>query len=124
MGAPLVKTRPLSEVDRDALGRALALAKERSRNEPRRDDGLTQIERMLKREPWQEVAEFAVYGCQKRSLGLKPWQWPPAWVHLDDTHPEHTAAVALLKRLLDAGLSKYEPDPLAALAAIEARGDA
>ena len=116
MGPPMVK--PLSEVDRNALGRALALAKERSRGELRRD-GETQIERMLKRQLWQEVAQFAVYGCQMKSLGLRPWQFPPAWVSPNDLDPEHADAVALLKRLLDAGLSRWEPDPIGALAKVE-----
>lgn len=119
MDAPMVK--PL---DRDALERAIALANEYQRAHDILRDGRTQIDRMLDDRSWREVAEFAVYGCQMRSLQLRPWMWPPCWVRLDDPVSEHAPAVSLLKRLLrllDNNLSRYEPDPVGALAAIEAR---
>lgn len=62
----------LSAVDRDALARALELAK--TSDEPARRE---QIERMLKEDGWSETAQFAAYGCQTRASGLKPWQCPP-----------------------------------------------
>jgi hypothetical protein len=117
----VVKTKTrLSAVDREALERALerARALEQERNDPRRD-GKTQLESMLEDRPWQKVAEFAAYGQQMRSLGLRPWEWPPCWVHTDDANPEHGEAVKLLKRLLDAGLSRFEPDPIKALRGAE-----
>jgi hypothetical protein len=52
------------------------------------------------------------------ALNLLPWQSPPMFSHI--TRPareEH--AIELLRRLLDAGLSKYEPDPVAACEAAE-----
>ena len=112
----------MKPVDRDALERAIAdaLARQKASNVPRRD-GKTQIEDMLEDRPWLEVAEFCSYGCQMRSLQLRPWMWPPCWVDTDDRNPEHAPAVALLKRLLANNLSRFEPDPVTALAAIEAR---
>jgi hypothetical protein len=111
----------MKPVDREALTRAIALTTERTRDEPRRD-GETQIEHMLKNRPWREVGEFAAYGQQMHALQLRPWQHPPCWVGTDDPDPEHAPAVALLKRLLANNLSRFEPDPVAALQAVEARG--
>jgi hypothetical protein len=57
-------------------------------------------------------------------LKLAIYEFPPAWL-LDDEDTEGPAfkgkvqAARLLKRLLNAGLSKYEPDPIRALAAAE-----
>ena len=56
-------------------------------------------------------------------LNLQAWQTPPMWVRdLDAALREpfggkrgDREAAELLQRMLDAGLSKYEPDPLAAL---------
>jgi hypothetical protein len=98
----------LSAADRDALERALALAKA---------ERPEQIGRMLSEDPWMEAASFAAYHCQIRALQLKPWQSPPCYGHLDGD----TGATILLKRLLDAGLSRWEPDPVGVLAALEAR---
>jgi hypothetical protein len=76
---------------------------------------------------WWDVATFAAYSCQMDALRLKPWQKPPCWIddvegtlaggNKDDIHGCYAAAV-LLKRLLAAGLSMYEPDPLGALKAV------
>jgi hypothetical protein len=98
----------MKRVDRDALRRALALA----RAEP---EYATQIAAKLKDEPWEQVAEFAAYNCQIDSLDLKPWQDPPMYAELRPGQPD---SLALLVKLLGAGLSRYEPDPVAALAAV------
>jgi hypothetical protein len=66
---------------------------------------------------------FCASHCQSRSLNLQAWQTPPMWVRdLDAALREpfggkrgDREAAELLQRMLDAGLSKYEPDPLAAL---------
>ena len=104
-----------TEIDRDALTRALAMC--RAENPGR----AAQIDSMLTDRPWKEVASFAANCSQTRSLDLMPWQSPPCIASLD--HLEEPLGDArglresaeLLRRLLDAGLSKYEPDPLAAL---------
>jgi hypothetical protein len=80
-------------------------------------------------EDWEVVGRFAAYAAQDNALRLKPWEMPPCWIRdlaaslevpPGDPRGERRAA-ELLKRLLDAGLSRYEPNPIAALAAIEQR---
>ena len=108
----------LSAVDRDALDRAIEIC--RTRKDPADRE---QIERKIATEPWREVGEFAAYSCQMDSLHLQPWQSPPCWVDdlvsdiqgaPDGVGGDYEAA-KLLQRLLDAGLSRYEPDPVGAL---------
>jgi hypothetical protein len=101
----------ISALDRDALERALVLAQRESQG--RRE----QIERMLSEDGWFKAAHFAAYSRQIDALKLKPWQSSPLYGHLGDD----AAAAALLQRLLDADLSRFEPDPIGALAALEAR---
>ena len=112
----VTKTR-LSAVDRDALERAIKIAL--ASDEP---GFAEQIERKLKKDDWMEQqGTSASYGCQRRALQLRPWQSPPSYA---DAHPGqdgHDQARELLNRLLDAGLSRWEPDPIGALRAIEAR---
>jgi hypothetical protein len=114
-----VDAQVVKPVDREALERAVKLANERQHRTDLLREGKSQIDLMLETDPWIEVAHFASYSCQMRSLGLRPWMFPPAWLSLDDRDPEHADGVALLRRLLDAGLSKYEPDPIGALAKVE-----
>jgi hypothetical protein len=112
----VTKTAPrLSKIDRDALERAVAIAL--ASDEPGERE---QIAGKLRRD-WFEAATFAAYGCQVRALGLKPWQSPPCYGDAHPGHDGHADAAVLLKRLLDAGLSRWEPDPVGALSAIEAR---
>jgi hypothetical protein len=54
----------MDEIDKDALTRAIELA----RAEP---DRAQQIESMLKDRPWEEVAQFAAYHQQCKNLSLK-----------------------------------------------------
>jgi hypothetical protein len=105
----------MEEIDREALKRALVACRTES---PAR---AKQIDSMLLDEPWERVAVFAASCAQSRSLGLMPWQSPPFRANLahlkkpfDDPRGERESA-ELLKRLLDANLSPFEPDPIAAL---------
>jgi hypothetical protein len=101
----------LDDDDRDALTRAIDVAGK----EPGRAEQLTD---MLKSQPWEEVASFAARCAQDRELNLYPWQQPPCRVDEDDVDgDEDDAARALLRRMLAAGLSRYEPEPLKALGA-------
>ena len=86
-----------------------------------------QIADKLASEPWEDVGEFASYSAQCRALRLRPWQFPPCWIDdipaaLNDPEPHRGLRTAgeLLQRMLAAGLSRYEPDPLKALEAAEA----
>jgi hypothetical protein len=54
-----------------------------------------------------------------RSLNLNPWQHPPYWADEDDSHPEDRDVQRLLRKMLKAGISRYHPDPMAALVALK-----
>jgi hypothetical protein len=115
----------MKRIDRDAMKRAI--------EEVRRKGGedLRQIESMLASQPWEEVGVFAVYSCQDDNLHLEPWQVPPCWLRTDadvqaalsmpHDHTGRREAGELVQRLLAAGLSRYEPDPLTAVEAAEQR---
>jgi hypothetical protein len=110
----------LSPVDREALERAIELTKAENRARA------AQITNKLKTESWREVAEFAAYHCQCRALQVRPWETVPVHVDEDDPIPldddvhRRARAIKLLRRLLASGLSRFEPQPLAALAKMEA----
>ncbi|ESY30031.1 hypothetical protein NKI15_27545 [Mesorhizobium sp. M0862] len=76
-----------------------------------------QLDSMLKDRHWDEVAHFACYCVQSQALNLKPWETAPAFA--DIAHPEGIRrdpnAGALQDKMLAAGLSVFEPDPLSAL---------
>jgi hypothetical protein len=114
----------LRRVDREALERAIVLARA---SDPPHD---RQIAGMLKTRPWIEVATFAAYACQDDALRLKAWQPPPCWMGdekpVDDIPTAgRVAAWELRRRLIEQGLSMYEPDPVTSLERVEAqrRGD-
>jgi hypothetical protein len=73
------------------------------------------------------TAGLAAYCARMDSLGLMPWQSPPCQAGLNDLNQPlgdargRRESAELLKHLLDANLSPYEPDPLAALAEAERR---
>jgi hypothetical protein len=96
----------MTKIDRAALARCIELALAGD------DARARQMREKLQSDPWEEVALFAAYGCQMRSLRLRPWEVPPCEVREGESGPGQ----ALLQQLLRAGLSKYEPDPLEALA--------
>ena len=105
-------TTKLSRIDRDALERALALARAVSEAECARFDAIET------RDGWQEAAERAAYSRQVRHLRLKPWQCPPCDCRSDEIGPGYgnsRGEVLLRRRMLKAGISLYEPDPIGAL---------
>jgi hypothetical protein len=98
----------LNQTDRDALERCMQIA----RRDPSRAQ---QLQSKLIDEPWDEVAQFAAYCCQYRALHLKPWQSPPCIVDEDDPDEDDRSAQALLRQMLRAGVSRFDPAPLEAL---------
>jgi hypothetical protein len=96
----------LSPIDEDALRRCLELyLADRKRGpviQARLDGG----------EPWRSVARFCSYSIQRNRLSLKPWQASPC-------HPYDADGLALYERLIAAGLSRFENDPVRALAELE-----
>ena len=110
-------TTKLSRIDRDALERALVMA---CRESP---EQAAHYEEMLRHKPWQEVCESAVYSMQLKTLRLKPWQCPPCDCRSDEIglgYGNSRGEVLLRRRMLKAGVSLYEPDPIAALEKIAA----
>jgi hypothetical protein len=113
------------EVDNEALRRGLALAL--ADPDPLRRQQIRHKLQAVERGEfsWQSVAEFACYGLQGQNLSLKPWECPPMHACPGATghgryYFNQPKAAALRQRLVDAGLSIFEPDPLGALAKIEA----
>jgi hypothetical protein len=112
----------LSPRDHEALRRALAAAQGRG------EDKRQQIGFMLGDGDWQAAAEFASCSVQREALRLKPWQLAPCEVDAGDVdapgyeHRRTAQAAKLLRRLLAAGLSRWEPDPLGALNEADSRG--
>jgi hypothetical protein len=87
-----------------------------------------QIDAKLKSESFESVGRFAAYCCQYRALGFKPWQHTPCWI--DDIAAELAApddgsgkrdAALLLQRMLKLRVSKFDPDPMAAIVETEAK---
>jgi hypothetical protein len=122
----------VTENDRDALKLAIEQARAQGA-------GLAQqIDRMLADTDWIEVGMFAAACCQRQALRLKPWRIPPCRIR-DPDHPDrgrdrrygeidgrHDAA-RLLRQMYDLGISRWHPDPLAAIeekkTAIEGKKD-
>jgi hypothetical protein len=75
-------------------------------------------------EPWEEVAAFAAYCCQRESLRLRPWECPPLHsadeIDARERYGGTAKEVALRRRMIALGISLYEPNPLAAITAAEA----
>jgi hypothetical protein len=101
---------------------ALKLAMDKMTRDPLR---AVQIESKLKEEPWIDVAAFASYVMQMDNLRLDPADNPPCWIDDPDEalagpnddawHYGAHQAARLLKRMMALGISKYHPDPLAAI---------
>jgi hypothetical protein len=116
--------RNLTRRDREAMARAIEQLRQQGGEKAR------QIEDKLASEAWEEVGAFASYSCQDANLRLKPWQVPPCWIRTagdlkaalaqPHDHSGLRAAGELVRRLLAAGLSRFEPDPIIALAHTEA----
>src|SRR6516162_8637115 len=96
-----------SMTDQQALEEAMRIA----RLDPHR---AWQLDEKLKDESWADVASFAAKCVQSRALRLKPWETAPCDIYDDD--PD-SPGKRLLRRMLKAGVSRYAPDPLAALEA-------
>jgi hypothetical protein len=77
-----------------------------------RDAGRAEQVRDLRdQDGWAPTARFCASLLQRRQLELKPWDSPPC--ALD--RPDDSAAGRLLRRMLAAGLSRFDPNPLRGL---------
>ena len=107
-------TEILTEIDRDALRRAFEAA---AAEGVEYREHLAHIET---REGWVSAAQSASYHLQVKNLKLRPWQAPPCGCRSDEIghgYGHSRAEVLLRRRMLKAGLSLFEGDPEAALAA-------
>jgi hypothetical protein len=104
----------LDDIDRDALTRAMAVAMHDAETAQALNDQLAGSE-FVRAQPWLKVATTAAYHCQIASLHLKPWEEPPVHCDEDATDERDKDGKALLRRMLENGLSRYEPHPLRAL---------
>lgn len=118
-----MRKKVTNKIDHAAL--SLALEKTLNDPDPRQRE---QVKWMVKNRSWDEVASFCAYVCQcetlREPLGLQPWHPPPC--HVDLRHPADVASPSgqLLLRMKAAGISRYHPDPLVALATAECRAAA
>jgi hypothetical protein len=98
----------LTEVDKEALDRALVLVKQRRIVPEKITESVVWL---LQDSSWLDAATYAAFHCQFWSLGLQPWQDTPCYADPTDD----PAAWQLQQRLLRLGLSKFEPSPIEAL---------
>ena len=104
-----------NDLDRNALNRAIELTLVED------DLGrVKQVKSMLAENGWWSTASFCASHRQTIALGLKPWQTPPCDADENDIANQHEHdAAKLSRRMLSHGVSRYAPDPIAA---IEAKG--
>ena len=105
-------TTGLSQVDYEALARAYETAAAES------EAYCEHLDYIEAREGWVSAAQSASYHLQVKNLKLKPWQCPPCDCRSDEVghgYGHSRGEVMLRRRMLEAKLSLYEPDPAAAL---------
>lgn len=106
----------IDPADRLALEQCMAIAMQ--------DAGRAQqLNSMLEDRPWEEVAVFAANCVQTKALQLKPWNSPPCVASADDPDERDKDAQKLLRKMLAAGVSRYHPNPMAALRRSGGHGD-
>jgi hypothetical protein len=109
----------MEQHDREAMRRAVETLLQ---TEPEWRD---QIAAMLQSQPWEEVGLFAATCCQIKVLALKPHECAPAETHdvaePSDVYSYRASEVRLLRQMLSLGVSRFDPDPIAAIAAAEAK---
>jgi hypothetical protein len=84
---------------------------------------------LLRTSSFEKAGNYASFWCQMYALHLRPWQTPPCRVFDYDFEPDgdkipqqircryEPGEVDLLRRMLALGISKYHPDPMAAIEA-------
>jgi hypothetical protein len=94
----------LSADDHAALERAVAKVQGTQR--------AGELAELIRERGWHEAAKVAAYDCQCRALRLPAWEEPPCAAGIND----ESRAGLLLRRMLACAVSRYDPDPLAAIA--------
>jgi hypothetical protein len=101
------------EIDFDALRRAVKMARRIAPEYGKRFLLLKETD-----DDWLSEARQAAYACQCRRMRLKPWMEAPMHAYIlepDGTTTRDPVAGDWYDRLVAAGLSPLEPDPVAAL---------
>ena len=96
--------------DRDALYAAIAIVR-------RHPERWREFQDLMRERGWEAATKVVVFDCQARSMRLRWWEQPPCLASLRGKD----RAARLLRRMLRRGVSRYDPNPLAALEA--AAGD-
>jgi hypothetical protein len=113
---PAPSTFAPSDRDKHAYARAIEWVRRQS------PAYANQIETKLRCEGFEAAGEFAAYVAQCENLRLRPWQCPPCGARGEppgeNVYGHRPEEIELRDRLEAAGLSRYEPDPLAALVAV------
>ena len=114
-------TTTTNELDHAALTRALELTLEGS------DRGRAeQVRSMLADDGWHSAAEFCAYVRQCEHLQLAPWEEPPVHIPPDEIDAiiargpngnHQFGGAKLLKKLLAAGCSQFDPTPIDSITA-------
>jgi hypothetical protein len=113
----------LNRNDQRALKRAFVAAQSESTEERMR------LDEIVRTRGWLAAARDAAYTCQVRNLKPRPWQRPPceiapdAQVSYPPSYGHSPAEIGLMRRMLALGVSRFEPDPAAALERAEAIKD-
>ena len=104
---------------------ALQLALDLMLADPGRVDQVTRM--LAESSPW-EVARFCSYCQQATRLALRPWMTPPCHIHTRENAEAILEKGGVLEKgsncgpahlvldMIDAGVSRWHPDPFAALA--------
>jgi hypothetical protein len=110
----MTSSTTINERDLDALRRAVLWARDFQLREPQ----IRVIPDVMPEElssEWFELTERLVAVAQSHNLGLRPWQSPPIDVAASGfaNQPEE---IELVRRMIDLGISAYEPYPATAIA--------
>jgi len=110
----------LDPADAEAFGRAIELYRGMSQ------ENSEQVDHWLRRDGWLQAARYCVAGCQTSLVRPRLWLTLPMYVEPEDIEtiiargPDRRGeyqAARLLRRMLKAGLSRFEPQPIEALKA-------
>jgi hypothetical protein len=117
----------ISELDLDALRRALLWGRDLQRREPQ----LRLFPDPMPAEgstAWLSLAQYFASLAQAHVLGLRPWQCEPASVDddavADGGWGRKPDEIRLRQIMREHGISKFEPNPPSAIANAEAGADA
>lgn len=85
----------------------------------------------LKEGDWWEAASQASYNRQMDHLELDPWESPPCWIDEDEIDDiiargpgidcKNYNGALLLRKMIAAGIAKYHPQPITALASAKTK---